>query len=200
MTLPMRVPDEPARAWETDVQTMLLLDDEPHVLAALRRTLRLPLGDGVRMEFFTDVHNALARVGEQPFDLVMADYRMPGLDGVQFLRFVRTMQPDALRMIVSASTEISGVMSAINDVGVFRYVVKPWTNDLLVADVADALRESAAAAEQRRLAEAMRLSSGEASAEADERSRLEALEPGITHVDWGPNGEVLMPPLWSNAV
>jgi two-component system, probable response regulator PhcQ len=177
--------------------SILLLDDEPHVLSALRRTLRTPLGDQVSMETHTDPHEALARVGEHAFDLLITDFRMPAMNGVQFLRFARELQPHALRMVVSASTEINGVMSAINDVGVFRYVVKPWTTDVLVDDVRAALAESFAGREQRRLADAMRVETGEIGRTEAERRRLEELEPGLTDVQWGPNGEVLMPPLHS---
>jgi two-component system probable response regulator PhcQ len=181
--------------------SILCLDDEPNVVSALRRTLRRPLGELVTLECFTDPHAALTRIGEHRFDLVMSDFRMPLMDGVQFLRFVRELQPSAVRMIVSASTEISGVMSAINEVGVFRYVVKPWTTDLLIEDVQSALEHSATLREQHRLAEAMRLHSREVAPMAAidpieaERRRLEELEPGLTHVNWGPNGEVLMPTL-----
>jgi DNA-binding NtrC family response regulator len=182
------------------MSTILLLDDEPYVLSALRRALRQPLGDQVRMESFTDPHAALARVGEHSFDLVISDFRMPAMDGVQFLRYVRSLQPNALRMIVSASTEISAVMSAINEVGVFRYVVKPWTTELLIADVRDALAESGATREQRRLADAMREQCGDLGQGEAERRRLEELEPGLTQVEWGPDGAVLMPALSSSAL
>lgn len=175
--------------------SILLLDDEPNVVSALRRALREPLGETVRMETFTDPYAALARVGEHAFDLVMSDFRMPAMDGVQFLRFVRELQPFAVRMIVSASTEITGVMSAVNDVGVFRYVVKPWATDLLASDVLEALAKSAADREQRQLADQARVLEGLLAPDAAERRRLEELEPGITQVEWGPNGEVLMPPL-----
>ena len=175
--------------------SILMLDDEPHVVAALRRALRSPLGDTVTLETFTDPHSALARVGEHAFDLVMSDFRMPVMDGIQFLRFVRELQPGAVRMVVSASTELNGVMSAINDVGVFRYVVKPWTTELLVEDVRAALATAAAAREQRRLADEARVYNGDMGATEAERRRLEEMEPGITQVAWGPGGEVLMPTL-----
>jgi DNA-binding NtrC family response regulator len=174
---------------------ILLLDDEPNVLSALRRTLRTPLGDEVTMETFTEPHAALERIGEHTFDLIVSDFRMPVMDGIQFLRFARELQPHALRMIVSASTEINGVMSAINDIGVFRYVVKPWTTEVLVDDVRNALAQSAANREQRQLADAMRVETGALDRSAAERQRLEELEPGLTQVAWGPNGEVLMPAL-----
>lgn len=175
--------------------SILCLDDEPNVVSALRRTLRRPLGELVTLECFTDPHAALTRIGEHPFDLVMSDFRMPLMDGVQFLRFVRELQPGAVRMIVSASTEVTGVMAAINDVGVFRYVVKPWTTDLLIEDVQSALEHSATLREQRRLADMMRLQAGTIDPAEAERRRLEELEPGLTQVNWGPNGEVLMPTL-----
>ena len=174
--------------------SILMLDDEPNVLSALRRSLRLPLGESVKIEAHTDPHDALARVGEHAFDLVMSDFRMPTMDGIQFLRFVRELQPTSLRMIVSASTEVNGVMSAINDIGVFRYIVKPWTTALLIEDVRAALAQSVADREQRALAEAKRMESSERRHEAECR-RLEALEPGLTRVEWGAQGEVLMPPL-----
>jgi two-component system probable response regulator PhcQ len=178
---------------------ILLLDDEPHVLSALRRTLRLPLGDRVTLEMHTDPHAALARVGEARFDVVCSDFRMPAMDGVQFLHFVRELQPEAVRMIVSASTEIQGVMSAINEVGVFRYVVKPWTATVLVDDLRAALAQADADRETRALAEAKRLEDPDHRARR-ERARLESLEPGITDVEWTEQGEVVMPSLLSTAL
>jgi two-component system probable response regulator PhcQ len=173
--------------------SILLLDDEPHVLAAIRRCLRGALEDGVSIETYGDAHEALARAGQREFDLVISDFRMPAMDGIQFLRFFREMQPNAMRMIVSASTEINGVMSAINDIGVFRYIVKPWTTDLLVEDVRTALALAEAQRKVRELADA---ACGVDPREAAERRRLEAMEPGLTDVNWGPNGEVVMPNLY----
>lgn len=177
---------------------ILLLDDEPHVLSALRRTLRLPLGDRVTLELHTDPHAALARVGEERFDVVCSDFRMPTIDGVQFLRFVRELQPESVRMIVSASTEIQGVMAAINDVGVFRYVVKPWTATVLVDDLRAAIAQAEADREQRGLAEAKRLEDPAHRAKR-EREYLDALEPGLGDVEWTEQGEVVMPSLLSPA-
>lgn len=179
--------------------SILLLDDEPHVLSALRRTLRTPLGPQVSIECFTDPHEALARLDQQAFELVVSDFRMPQMDGISFLRFARELQPHALRMVVSASTEIQAVMSAINEIEVFRYIVKPWTSSLLVEDMQAALAQAQADAEQRCLAEAQRASGATLGLAAAEARRLEALEPGLTQVQWGPNGEVLMPPLHSAA-
>jgi DNA-binding NtrC family response regulator len=173
--------------------SILLLDDEPNVLSALRRTLRQPLGPQVALETFTDPHDALARIGAHEFDLIVSDFRMPLMNGIQFLHFAREMQPATPRIIVSASTEIDGVMSAINEVGVFRYIVKPWTAEVLIDDVRAALAQATLGREERRLAAAMRVKTDGQNPDADELRRLEELEPGLTQVDWGPNGEVIMP-------
>jgi DNA-binding NtrC family response regulator len=175
--------------------SILLLDDEPYVVASLRRALRGALGPDVHMETFTDPHEALARINDHAFDLVVSDCRMPVMDGIQFLRFVREMRPTAVRMVVSASTELSGVMSAINDVGAFRYIVKPWITEVLIEDVRAALALAAAEREQRALADEARVQKGELESRIAVCRRLEEEEPGITHVNWGPQGEVLMPTL-----
>jgi two-component system, probable response regulator PhcQ len=175
--------------------SILLVDDEPHVLAALQRVLRLPLRDLARVELFSDPRLALARVREHAFDVVVSDFRMPQQDGVAFLREVREVQPRAVPMIVSGSADVATLVRAVNDAQVFRYILKPWSDGELVGSVKAALAHAQASKEEALLADAMRVREGRLPALEAERRRLESEEPGLTHVDWGPNGEVLMPPL-----
>ncbi|WP_428420565.1 response regulator [Methylibium sp.] len=174
---------------------LLLLDDEPHVLAALKRTLRLGFGTELHIESTTDPRIALRRVAEAAFDLVVSDYRMPSMNGIEFLQRVRALQPHTVRIILSASSEVRTVMLAVNAVEVFRYLAKPWSDDELVVQVRQALRHAEQSRHDRELADAMKVQRGESTAAAAERRRLETIEPGITHVEWGPQGEVLMPDL-----
>ncbi len=175
------------------MQRMLLLDDEPNVLTALKRALRLGFGPELRVEATSDPHIALARLAEVAFDLVVSDYRMPLMDGLTFLKRVRAAHPGVVRVMLSASSEIDTVMNAVNDAEVFRFLAKPWQQEALIAQVREALARAASARGERELADAMRLQTGQASPGEIERRRLEALEPGITHVEWGASGEVLMP-------
>ncbi|UCU98125.1 response regulator [Acidovorax radicis] len=172
---------------------ILLLDDEPHVLSAIKRSLRAGLGTEVRIEETVAPEVALARLREAVFDVVISDYRMPLMTGVEFLSLVRTIQPLAVRMVLSASSDSEALMRAVNDAEVFRYVLKPWDEKDLIGHVRAALERADQLRRDVALAEVGRYEFGEISATELERRRLEALEPGLTHVAWGPNGEVLGP-------
>lgn len=175
------------------MKRLLLVDDEINVLQALRRSLnRAFQGEGVTIELFDNPLNALNRAAEQHFDLVLSDYRMPQMDGIAFLKRFRELQPEAARLILSASTDFDILMSAINEAEVQRYVVKPWSDEELIAFIRTALERGEQNQEDRKLADEVRLRQGELSAEEVERRRLEAEEPGITKVTWGPDGSVIL--------
>lgn len=172
---------------------MLIVDDEPGVVAALTRVMRRGLPRDVQVEGFTDPVLALRRAQQTTFSVVVSDFRMPQMDGLMFLRELREFQPDAIRLVLSASTEVETITKAINDVEVFRYLVKPWNDDELLAHVRAALDKGQATRDEKGLADEMRVLRGDLTQQEVERKRLEAQEPGITHVEWGPQGEVLMP-------
>ncbi|MCP5267864.1 MAG: response regulator [Zoogloeaceae bacterium] len=175
------------------MKRILLVDDEPNLLQALRRTLvrAFPVAD-YRIELFDDPRQALERAVEVSFDVVISDFRMPPMSGVEFLKAFRELQPDCMRMILSASTDFDALMSAVNEAEVLRYLVKPWSDEELVEVVRGALARHDTLVEDRQLADEVRLSRGTVSAEELERRRLEAEEPGITRVKWGPGGSVIL--------
>ena len=119
---------------------IMLVDDESNVTRALRRTLTRSLpGESFSIETFDDPRLALERAGEVDFALVISDYRMPPMDGVEFLMRFRIMQPDAVRLILSASSDVEGLLAAINQAGAFRYILKPWDDIDLAYIVREAL-------------------------------------------------------------
>lgn len=174
---------------------ILLVDDEPNVVFALQRLLRRSLPASVKVEGFDNPLQALARTDVASFDVIVSDFRMPQMNGVQFLGKVRDKQPHAIRMILSATTEVETIMTAINDVEVFRYLTKPWQEDELVSCVKLALERAQKNLQERKAVDEMRVRQNDLSAQEAEKRRLEEQEPGITHVEWGPHGEVLMPDL-----
>jgi DNA-binding NtrC family response regulator len=178
------------------MRRILILDDEPAVLNALRRTLRTAFPPAVmEIETFDEPEAALLRAGEQDFDVVISDYRMPGLNGAEVLRLVKGMQPEAIRIVVSATTEFNDIMAAVNRAEVFRYLVKPWQREELIATIREALerRDVLVRARPQRPAVRARDKSAEELARLLRDRALQALEkeePGITRVDWDENGNV----------
>ena len=164
------------------MRRILILDDEPSVLNALRRTLRaaFPQADVV-IEAFDEPEAAVHRAGEQDFDVVISDYRMPGLNGADVLQLMKGLQPEAVRIVVSATTEILEVADAVNRAEVFRYLAKPWQQEELVATVREGF------ARRDRLAPPR---PAPASGQDDVLRRLEQDEPGITRVDWDEDGNI----------
>jgi DNA-binding NtrC family response regulator len=170
------------------MRRILILDDEPAVVNALRRTLRLAFPkDAVVIETFDEPEAAVLRAGEQDFDLVISDYRMPGLNGADVLQLVKGLQPDAIRIVVSATTEFVDIMAAVNRAEVFRYMTKPWNQEELVATVREAFerRDSRMRSRQGQPAAQQELTQGER-----ELQQLEQEEPGITRVNRDEHGNI----------
>lgn len=178
---------------ELVMKRLLLVDDEINLLHALKRLLNRALsGRELTVEIFDDPEAALQRASQVVFDVVVSDYRMPVMDGVTFLRCFRGMQPDTPRLILSAATDFEALVTAINEVGIYRYVSKPWNDEDFVATIEAACREYERHQAQRLLADGARLAAADESAEALEKLRLEVEEPGITHVNWAPDGSIIV--------
>jgi len=173
------------------MRRILLLDDEINVLHALSRQLRNCFaGIDVQIEIFTDPEQALLRSGETTFDVVVSDYRMPAINGVDFLKTMKGIQPDAVRLVLSASTEFDAIMNAVNQAEVFRYIAKPWQEAELKETIELAFERHDQAVRDMGLDDDSRAPRRDLSLQELEAQRLEAEEPGITKVKWGPDGSV----------
>lgn len=179
---------------------ILILDDEPGILQALRRLLRVaPCVYGqqhfeLEIETFSSARAALERARHTPFDLFLTDYRMPEMDGVSFLKAVKALQPDACRLILSGYADLNALVRAVNEVGIDRFIGKPWNDYDLLSAIGQALAHRELLLENRQLANLVRMEMGDTTPEQVEAERLEAIEPGITDVNWGPDGSVILDP------
>ena len=166
------------------MRRLLLVDDDVNVLHALQRSLRqCAFAREVRTELFSDPLQALARAAEVDFDVAISDYQMPQMDGITFLQQLRILQPDAVRLVLSASTEFDIVKRAINEAEVFRYIPKPWH----LSDLQEIIPLALARRDQH---DATRMQGGDLTPQQLAARRLEAEEGGITKVNWGPDGSV----------
>lgn len=177
---------------------LLLVDDEPGVLKALRRVLTLVpcCYDGITYALKVDLadspEGALGLIREHTYDLVLSDFRMPGMDGVQLLKAARQIQPSAARMILSGYADLNGVMAAINEAQIVRFLCKPWNDYELVSAIAQALAYRSVLLDNQRLADLLRLQTSQLTPQDYERRRLEEAEPGITTVRWAEDGSLLL--------
>ncbi|MFZ6871224.1 response regulator [Undibacterium sp. Di27W] len=172
---------------------ILLLDDEQNVLLALQRSLKGIAKDlEMTMELFNVPQEAIQRLSDTPFDFIVSDYHMPGMNGIQFLAIAKEMQPGAIRLMLSASAEFKTILGAINDAEVFRYIAKPWNQEELLETIQLAAVRRQQIMEDQKLADELRVQRGMISPQEQELKRLEETEPGITKVKWGPDGSVLL--------
>lgn len=109
---------------------VIIVDDEEMVLTSLSAFLKLETKYDVKT--FVSAKEALEFMKDNEVDLVISDYLMPEMDGISFLTKVREMQPDAPRVILTGYADKENAIKAINDVGLFQYIEKPWDNDDLL--------------------------------------------------------------------
>ena len=132
---------------------ILVVDDEPTVLAAVGRDLRRRFGDKHQILRAGAGPEALELLVElrrraQPVALLIADQRMPGMTGTQFLAQARELVPDARRVLLTAYADTEAAIQAINEVGLDYYLLKPWDPPEeqlypVVADLLDAWGDAA---------------------------------------------------------
>jgi thioredoxin reductase (NADPH) len=110
---------------------ILAVDDEPAVLAAVARDLRRGFGERYRIlragsgSEALDILAEVRRRGDQ-VAMLIADQRMPGMPGTEYLVQARTLVPDAKRVLLTAYADTEAAIAAINDVALDYYLLKPW--------------------------------------------------------------------------
>src|SRR5690349_19887648 len=110
---------------------ILAVDDEPPVLAAVARDLRRGFGERYRILRASSGAEALETLAEvrrrgDQVALLVADQRMPGLSGTDYLVKARELAPDAKRVLLTAYADTEAAISAINEVQLDYYLLKPW--------------------------------------------------------------------------
>ncbi len=116
---------------------VLFLDDEAAILASLRSLFRR---ERYELEFFTEPEEALSRLRSSPVDMIVSDMRMPAMSGADFLAQATTIQPYAIRIMLSGYEDKGVVISAIGKGLAKDYVMKPWDDTSFRQMVADNLQ------------------------------------------------------------
>ena len=129
-------------------RTLLLVDDEPNIVSALKRLLR---PDGYLILSAHSGEQGLAVLAEHEIDVIVSDQRMPGMLGADFLRAAKGSHPHTIRIMLSGYTELQSVTAAVNEGAIYKFLTKPWEDEQLRGHIADAFRLKEIADENTRL-------------------------------------------------
>lgn len=130
-------------------RTLLLVDDEENITSSLVRLLRR---DGYHILCANSGEAGLALLAKNEVGVIISDQRMPGMTGVEFLGKVKERYPDTVRVVLSGYTELNTVTDAINRGSVYKFLTKPWEDELLRANVEEAFQRYEMKMENARLA------------------------------------------------
>lgn len=108
---------------------VVLVDDEDMVITSIRAFLTFETD--YQIHAFTRPEDALKLLEETPVDVVVTDYLMPRITGLQLLAEAKRMQPNAARVLLTGHADKQSAIKAINEVGLYQYLEKPWDNDQL---------------------------------------------------------------------
>ena len=109
------------------VPLLVIVDDEEMVLASLRSFLTLETD--YELLTFDSPLKALESIRENRIDLVISDYLMPEMTGIEFLLEVKKLQPYATRVLLTGYADKENAIRAINEVNLYQYIEKPWNNE-----------------------------------------------------------------------
>jgi DNA-binding NtrC family response regulator len=120
---------------------IVVVDDEPMVAAALRSFLELETSYEVKT--FTNPRAALDSLTAEHAHVVVADFMMPDVDGITFLKQVREIRPMTTRILLTGYADKDNAIRAINEAGLYYYLEKPWNNDHLKVVIRNGVERSA---------------------------------------------------------
>jgi two-component system NtrC family sensor kinase len=142
-------PDAPIVA-RNDEACVLVVDDDEHVRRALRRVLRRAR---CRVEEAPDATAGLEKLRADTVHVVLSDFRMPGMSGIEFLRVVKERWPKVQRVLLTGQADTAAIEEAVNHSEIFRFIWKPWDDGHLLLTVQNAIDHYWVVAENARLSE-----------------------------------------------
>ena len=119
---------------------VVIVDDEDMVITSLRAFLTLETE--YTIEGYTDPQQAVKYLETQPVDVVVSDYLMPKMNGIQLLGRAKELQPEAARVLLTGHADKQSAIQAINEVGLYQYLEKPWDNQQLLLVIQSAIERT----------------------------------------------------------
>jgi response regulator RpfG family c-di-GMP phosphodiesterase len=130
---------------------ILVVDDDEVVLSVLRESLRTL---GYELIALSDATAAVEHLERREFSVILTDQRMPGMSGLELLGHARRLRPKATRVLITAVLNLDTIVEAINQGEIFRFLVKPWLREELLATVKNSVQRYELICQNARLQEA----------------------------------------------
>lgn len=162
--------------------SLLIVDDEEFVRSALSRALR---GDEYEIRAVDGPRAGLDALSSRPADIVLSDFKMPRMNGLEFLQRVREDYPDTIRIMLTGHADTETVIQALNGSEIYRFLTKPWQDDELKLILRLACAHLDSMRENRRLAKVVHK-------QAELLRRVEKANPGITRIARSADGAVMI--------
>src|SRR5450830_36759 len=118
-------------------RTLLVVDDEVNITTSIRRLMR---GEGYNILVADSGKQGLELLATHPVGVIISDQRMPEMTGVEFLRRVKRLYPDTVRIVLSGYTDLKSITDAINEGSIYRFLTKPWEDEHLLSNVREAFQ------------------------------------------------------------
>src|SRR6266511_3592600 len=128
--------DSASTVTRNDQASILVVDDDEHVRRALKRVLKRAR---CRLYEAPDADGALALLAVEPVHVIVSDYRMPGMSGVEFLRVVKERWPRVQRVLLTGQADSTAIEEAVNRSEIFRFIWKPWDDGHLLITIQSAI-------------------------------------------------------------
>jgi DNA-binding NtrC family response regulator len=120
--------------------TVMIVDDEDMVITSVRAFLQLETE--YEIAGFTSPEQAAGYLRTNPVEVVVSDYLMPKMTGLQLLAKAKELQPEAARVLLTGHADKQSAIQAINEVGLFQYLEKPWDNTQLLLVINSAIERT----------------------------------------------------------
>jgi response regulator RpfG family c-di-GMP phosphodiesterase len=115
---------------------VLFVDDEAFILFSLRRFFKQ---NNIEVDVETDCIKAVELIKENKYKVIISDFRMPNMNGAEFLELVKEFSPESVRLVLSAHITQESLQEIINKSEVYRFVSKPWKDKELLSIVNDSI-------------------------------------------------------------
>lgn len=125
---------------QRDARWILIVDDEPMVTQSLESLLRLE--SPWEVATFNRPADAVESLEARNYAAVVSDFLMPEIDGLELLAEAKRRQPQASRILLTGYADKQNAIRAINEVGLYQYLEKPWDNQDLLLVLRNAVERS----------------------------------------------------------